>query len=241
MLKSQYCLQESSSAKRFLTAISRPSKLLIKSPIVLVLALYMSTVYSYLYLMLTTFTPLFTSVYGFSVGEAGLAYLGLGVGFIIAQASLAWFSDHYLAAKRTKNGTSSPEDRLPPLAIGAILIPAGLFWYGWTAQAHVHWIIPIIGTGLIGIGILYAFLPIQLYLIDAFGIFAVSALAANAVVRSLFGAVVPLAGKQLYASLDYGWGNSLLAFIAIAFIPAPFLLMRYGAYLRESERFQVKL
>jgi hypothetical protein len=37
----------------------------------------------------------------------------------------------------------------------------------------------------------------------------------------------------MYASLNYGWGNSLLAFIAIAIgLPAPLLIWVYGERLR---------
>jgi hypothetical protein len=71
-------------------------------------------------------------------------------------------------------------------------------------------------------------------LIDAFTIYAASALAANTVARSVFGAVLPLCGLQMYAALGLGWGNSLLAFIATAMIPVPFLLIRYGELLRTK-------
>lgn len=68
--------------------------------------------------------------------------------------------------------------------------------------------------------------------------YAASALAANAVVRSVLGAILPLAGGPMYAKLDLGWGNSLLAFIAILLIPVPWLFMRHGEYLRK--RFAIK-
>lgn len=72
------------------------------------------------------------------------------------------------------------------------------------------------------------------YLIDAFGIYAASALAANTIVRSIFGAVLPLAGARMYSVLGYGWGNSLLGFIALALVPIPILLNRYGETLRKQ-------
>lgn len=71
------------------------------------------------------------------------------------------------------------------------------------------------------------------YLIDAFKIFAASALAANTVVRSVFGVVLPLAGARMYRVLGYGWGNSLLCFIALAMVPIPILLNKYGEALRK--------
>ena len=84
-------------------------------------------------------------------------------------------------------------------------------------------------------------MPIQTYLVDAFTIHAASALAANTVLRSLVGALLPLAGQRMYDSLGLGWGNSLLAFIAVSLCPIPWILYKYGERIRKSKRFQVKL
>ena len=113
--------------------------------------------------------------------------------------------------------------------------------YGWTADKHVFWLVPILGTGIVGFGLLATFMPIQTYLVDAFTIYAASALAANTVLRSLVGAVLPLAGQKMYATLGLGWGNSLLAFIALAMCPIPVIFYRYGERIRTSPRFQIKL
>ncbi len=82
-------------------------------------------------------------------------------------------------------------------------------------------------------------MPSQIYLVDAFGPFAASALAANTLLRSLFGTFLPLAGPKMYASLGLGWGNSLLGFLALAFAPVPLLFWKYGEVVRK--RFPVKL
>ena len=95
-------------------------------------------------------------------------------------------------------------------------------------------IVPIIGTALIGIGNIAVFICITSYLVDVFTIFPASALAANTVVRSIMGALLPLAGQSMYASLGLGWGHSLLGFIAVACIPVPWMLMMYGERLRRS-------
>ncbi len=99
-----------------------------------------------------------------------------------------------------------PEYRLQLMVPAYGLIPAGLFIYGWTAKYHVHWIVPILATVLIGIGNMAVFMCISLYLIDAFVIYAASALAANTVIRSIMGAVLPLAGQKMYNTLGLGWG-----------------------------------
>lgn len=124
------------------------------------------------------------------------------------------------------------------MLISTVLIRFAVFLYGWTADKHVFWIAPIIGTGLVGLGLLATFMPIQTYLVDAFTVYAASALAANTVLRSLLGALLPLAGQKMYATLGLGWGNSLLAFIALAMCPIPWVFYRYGERIRKSPRFQ---
>lgn len=77
-------------------------------------------------------------------------------------------------------------------------------------------------------------MTVQLYLIDDCGPKkAASALAANTILRSIAAGLLPLAGQPLYNRLGLGWGNSLLGFLAILFIPIPWLLYRYGRQLRE--------
>ena len=98
---------------------------------------------------------------------------------------------------------------------------------------------PIIGTSGVGLGLLATFMPISTYLVDAFTLHAASALAANTILRSLLGALLPLAGRKMYMTLGLGWGNSLLAFIAIALCPIPIIFYKYGERIRKNPRFQV--
>ncbi|KAL8706973.1 MAG: hypothetical protein Q9201_000021 [Fulgogasparrea decipioides] len=224
----------------FKRAIVRPFKLLLFSPIVTALSIFMAIVYGYLYLLFTTITEVFESSYHFSSGAVGLTYLGIGVGSMCGLFIFGFASDRIVKYK-SKNGEMKPEYRLPPMIPGAFIIPVGLFMYGWTTEKHVHWIAPIIGTGLVGLGLLATFMPVSTYLVDAFTLHAASALAANTILRSLLGALLPLAGRSMYNTLGLGWGNSLLAFIAVALCPIPLVLYRYGERIRKNPRFQVKL
>ncbi|KAF7117689.1 hypothetical protein CNMCM5793_006812 [Aspergillus hiratsukae] len=229
-----------SPLRTFATAIIRPTKMLLFAPIVTIMAVYIALIYGYMYLLFTTFTFIFIDQYGFNSGEAGLAYLGVGIGFILGLLATGFYSDTVVKKKR-QSGVSKPEDHLIPLIFGAILIPISFFFYGWTAYYKTHWIVPIIGTGFFGLGMLFAFMPVQLYLVETYTIYAASAIASNTVLRSILGAVLPLAGQKMYQTLGLGWGNSLLGFISLVFIPVPFLLVRYGERIRSSPRFQIKL
>ncbi|KAL8733167.1 MAG: hypothetical protein Q9181_003698 [Wetmoreana brouardii] len=223
----------------FLRAITRPSKMLLYSPIVLGLSSFMALVYAYIYLLFTTFPLVFESQYNFSTGTVGLAYLGMGIGMATAAVVVGYTSDRQVARMAEKSGERKPEYRLPIMMLGSPLIAAGLFWYGWSSEAKSHWIVPIIGTVPIGAGLMFVFTPLSTYLIDAFTTYAASALAAATVLRSVLSAVLPLAGPSMYDSLGFGWGNSLLAFIALAFGAIPLAFYRYGEWLRN--RFPLSL
>lgn len=223
----------------FKLSIVRPIKMLLFSPIVLLLSVHMAVVYGYLYLLFTTITKVFQDNYGFSQGTVGLTYLGIGIGCLVGVISFGIASDRIMK-KKSATGEMKPEYRLPPMIPGAFAIPIGLFLYGWTAAHRVFWIAPIIGTSLVGVGLLATFMPISTYLVDAFTLYAASALAANTVLRSLVGALLPLAGPKMYDSLGLGWGNSLLAFISLALCPIPVVFYKYGERIRKSRRFQMK-
>lgn len=72
------------------------------------------------------------------------------------------------------------------------------------------------------------------YLIDAYTIYAASVLAANSVLRSLFGAAFPLFTTQMYNKLGIHWASSIPAFLALACVPFPFLFYKYGEKIREK-------
>ena len=235
------------------SAVIRPLRFLVFSPIVLCLSFYSALVYGYLYIILTTITPVFESNYGFRENTSGLLYLGIGqltnvnlkssfktdklpgIGMITGIIICGITSDWYIKRKGT---SAKPEHRLPPMVFGGLVIPIGLFLYGWTAEYKIQWMAPLVGTGLIGFGLMVTLVPTENYLVDAFTLHAASAVAATTLLRNILGAVLPLVGPPMYDSLGLGWGNSLMGCIALAFVSMPILLMRYGSWMRR--RFHVE-
>ena len=123
-------------------------------PIFLMLTTCTSLIYGYIYLTLTTITEIFEDVYGFSQSTAGLSFLGVGlgmaVGVFVCGTTLDW---HTKRMKERHNGEVKPEWRLPPMVLGSLIVPVGLFMYGWTAQVRVQFMAPIVGTSLLGFGL----------------------------------------------------------------------------------------
>ena len=260
--KLRSALQSSKTPRQlFLLSVVRPTKMLFLSPIIFGLSLYIAVIYGYLYLLFTTMTFVFHDQYGISASNIGLVFLGIGLGQFFGLMVFGAYSDKLLR-KLAKGGEMKPEYRLPLLWSGAITVPAGLILYGWSAQYKVQWIVPILGTMLLGIGMIGAFvsgvyrcfndnavcndadafqMPIASYLVDAYTVYAASAMAANTVLRSLGGAFLPLAGRDMYKALGLGWGNSLLAFIAIGLSPMIWVFLKYGERIRTHPRFRLNL
>jgi MFS family permease len=178
----------------------RPLKLLFLSPIVTILSLFMGMTYGYLYLLFTTFPRVFEGRYGFTTGTIGLAYIGIGVGSFLGVVITGYTTDR-IVVHLSKDGERKPEFRLPAMIPGAFAIPIGLIWYGWSADKGVQYIMPIVGTAWFGFGLMMIFMPIQMYLVDFYSIYAASALAAATVCRAVMGAILPLAGESMYDAL----------------------------------------
>lgn len=227
-----------STKELFLFSIVRPAKMLFRSPICFSISLYIAITYSYLYILFTTFSSVFSTQYGWSGGIVGLSFLGLGLGSLVGQFVFTHWGNK-TAAKHIERGDFKPEHRLYIMAYGGPLLPIGLFMYGWSVQAQTHYMVPMVGTALVGFGLLMVFMPASTYLVDVFTVHAASAMAASTVLRSLMGALVPLSSARMYAAMGYGWGNSLLGFVGFAMVPIPFLFLRYGEKIRA--RSTVKL
>ncbi len=225
--------------EHFAFSIGRPLKMLCV-PVVFLQSLYAAVVYSYLYLCFTTFPAVFGDQYGFGSGASGLVTLGFGVGSTLGVIFCGGVSKKLVAYLAKKKGTGpKPEYLLPTLIVGGVLLPIGLFWYGWSAEARTHWIVPILGTAFLGGGVIITYMASTLYLVDAYTVYAASVTASGTILRCLMATLLPLAGSAMYDRLGFGWGNSVLGFISIAFLPLAVVLYVYGERIRTTKRFQV--
>lgn len=170
---------------------------------------------------------------GWSEGLGGLSFLGITVGILLSVAAMFPIYFDYRNKTLAAGGRLAPEQRLPGAMIGSISLPAGLFWFAWTNSPSVHWMASIAAGVPLGFGMVMVFLPVLNYLIDAYTIYAASVLAANASLRSIFGAIFPLFTTYMYKNLGIHWASSVPAFLALACVPLPFLFYRYGPEIRK--------
>ncbi|KND87841.1 putative transporter [Tolypocladium ophioglossoides CBS 100239] len=216
-----------------LNGLTRPLKMLFRSAIIFSVSLYIAFAYGCLYLLFNTIPVVFQGTYHWSIGITGLVYLTLLLGYCIGLASFSLLSDRTVVRMTAANGgVYEPEMRLPDCVWFTLVLPITFFWYGWSADKAVHWMVPIIGIVPFGVGIVGVWLPVQAYIVDAYPQYAASGLAAFTVLRCTVGAFLPLAGPQMYKTLGVGWGSSVLGFIAVALIPIPTLIYKYGRWMR---------
>ncbi|KAL8891393.1 MAG: hypothetical protein Q9215_001535 [Flavoplaca cf. flavocitrina] len=217
---------------------SRPLRLLFTEPIVLLLSIYMAFIYGLLYLFLTAYPIVFQQIHGFNPGVGGLPYFGMILGQLSAGMYIALSQPSYNRKLEANGGVPVPEWRLFPVILGGISFTAGLFWFGWSGyQASTHWIAPTLSGLLTGFGLLAIFLQSLNYLVDAYLMFAASAIAANTFLRSLCGAAFPLFATYMFNGLGVQWAGSLLGFVALALIPIPVIFWKYGARIRARSTF----
>ncbi|KIX99524.1 uncharacterized protein Z520_05100 [Fonsecaea multimorphosa CBS 102226] len=216
----------------FSKALSRPWVLLFLEPIVLIISIYMAILYGTLYMLFGAFPIVFEEERGWSQGIGGLAFSGVAVGMITGVLYAIYDNKRYARVEAEHGGEAPAEARLPPAAVGAVAIPIGMFWFAWTNYPSIHWIVCIMASAPFGFGLVNVFLACMNYLIDAYVIYAASVLAANSVLRSLFGAVFPLFTVQMYHNLGIHWASSIPAFLALACAPFPFVFYRYGESIR---------
>lgn len=230
--------QHQSGTRTMVNGLVRPLKLLFLSPLVFFISLYISFVYGVLYLLFTTIPTVFEETYGFEVKLTGLVYLAMGVGNLFGWAIVTLFSDQSVVRlAKTNGGVFEPEMRLQISMYFSVFLPITMFWYGWCAYYKTHWAATILSLIPYGFGAVGIFLPLTTYIVDSYPMYAASAIAASTVLRSLIGALLPLAGPPMYESLGLGWGNSLLGFICFAMIPTPILFYKFGLKLRKAQRF----
>jgi hypothetical protein len=124
-------------------SLVRPFRLLATQPVIQIMALVLAYPFGILYILLSTFSTLWTTRYGQSATMSGLHYFSMIIGTVTGSVVAGWATDKVWARlKKNNEGKTRPENRVPLLVPGGLMMPIGLLWYGWSAQQHLHWIMP---------------------------------------------------------------------------------------------------
>ena len=118
-------------------ALTRPLRLLFFHPLIQISAVLSGFSYGILYVVLSTFSELWTSHYHQSVEISGIHYLALALGEVAGSQVGGAMMDFLYRRGTSKN--SPPEARIL-LGYPAIVVSwAGMVAYGWMAERRLLW------------------------------------------------------------------------------------------------------
>ncbi|OGM47159.1 hypothetical protein ABOM_003953 [Aspergillus bombycis] len=211
-------------------SLLRPFTMLFTEPVVFFFSLWAAFSWSVLYINLSAIPLVFETVYSFSLSSANAIFAASCIGTTVAlslclvEESLA--TCHWNQWKWDRQPWNSvPEHRLYFSCVESLLLPLGLFLFGWSAQCQVHWMVPTVAVGISNFGIFSIYLSVFNYLADTYHCYASSALAAQSFCRNMLGGIFPLVSRQMFNNLGFGAAASLLGGLAMALTLVPWILV----------------
>ena len=218
-------------------ALIKPIEITIKDPAIFFVNMYTALFYGIYYTFFEVFPLVFPPMYGFNLGETGLAFLPCLLGASIGVATYFAYLHWYMIPDNLAHGLRAQEHRLVPAIFGSFLVPSGLFIFAWTADPHIHWTVPIIGIVVFVLGTFLILQCIFVYVPLSYPKFAASLFAGNDLTRSTLAAASVLYARPLFVNLGVDKGVSVLAGISVLGSAGMIGLYYKGAKLRARSKF----
>lgn len=251
--------ERSSLTKMISVSLYRPFHLLFTESVVFFFSLWVAFAWGVLYLTFSSVPLVFARQHSWDIEKAGRIFVAMIVGGILG-TGVGILQEHVLhhprwqptadydddksrfwSLLRRRFPVSAPEARLYCTCVTAILLPAGLFIFGFTSKRDIHWIAPAIGICLATMGIYTIYLATFNYLADTYHKYASSALAAQSFCRNVVGGVFPLVTGFLFTNLGESRAGALLGGIAIGLTAVPWVLVFFGERIRARSPFASEL
>ncbi|GKZ23877.1 hypothetical protein AbraIFM66951_010409 [Aspergillus brasiliensis] len=216
----------------------RPFHMLFTEPVVFFFSLWVSFSWAVLYLQFGSIPLVFKTNHHFTTEQTGAVFASMCVGAIIITI-VSILQDKI--ANKYGFLPKKPEARLYFVCVESILMPIGLFWFGWTSYSSVPWIVPTLAIGCATMGIFAVYLAVFNYLADTYHRYASSAIAAQSCCRNLLGGVFPLVTNAMFTNLSYPGASSLLGGIGLLLTLVPWVLVFYGGTIRAKSKLASEL
>lgn len=213
------------------TSLLRPFVLMFCEPIILFMSFYLSFIYSLLYALFFAFPIAFEQIRGWNIGMTGVSFCSIILGIGLAMFAMPF--QEILYARHTAREGPSPEARLYPMLVGAIIMPCSLFVFAFTSYKGIHWIGPAVAGVMFGFSMLVIYISANSYIVDSYSDYAASAVAAKTFMRSCIGASVPLWITQMYRALTFPYAGLLLACVGVVIAPIAYVFFFYGGAVRR--------
>lgn len=241
--KAEIEIRDVAFPQRLQTALCRPFVLTFSEPIIILIALYLATIYIILFSFLNGYTFIFTETYGFSEGTTGLVFLGIAIGLCFASLLMPiiykWAKDD-LAKIKEQGGTQlPPEFDLWFTMLRVPAIPIDMFWMGWTDYSWISYWTALGASVLFGYGSLGVFISSYQYIIDSYERHSASALASATLIRFVAAGGMVEVAIPFYRNLGVHWALTILGALSALLVPVPYLFYHFGTKIRARSKYAV--
>ncbi|BCS24586.1 MFS transporter [Aspergillus puulaauensis] len=163
--------------------------------------------------------------YNFDTLIVGLLYIPNSLGYVVSSIFGGRWIDSIMVREAKKanrydengNLVFRPEDRMRENAwLGAMLYPAGLIWYGWTADRGVFWLAPMIANFFFGIGSMLIFSMVTTMLTEFMPRKSSEGVALNNFMRNIFSCVGSFVTAPIINAIGNGWLFTIIGLVSFA-------------------------
>ncbi|KAH7418476.1 major facilitator superfamily domain-containing protein [Cadophora sp. MPI-SDFR-AT-0126] len=234
------------SAKEILVTWIRPFKMFLTEPIVLTLSLLSGFSDALIFMFIQSFALVYDQ-WHFSTVALGLAFIPIGIGYVIA-----WISFIPVIKRNIQERHAKPDDervqyesRLWWLLYTAPCLPIGLIGFAWTSTGPpIHWIGSMVFAAIVGIANYSIYMATIDYMICAYGPYSASATGGNGWSRDFLAGVLTIPATPFFTNIGsnpLAYASTILACIAFLLVLAVYVIYWKGPVLRKRSPFAQQL
>lgn len=239
--------KERFNAHEIITTMLRPFRMFLTEPIVLVLSLLSGFSDAIIFMFLQSYGLVYKQ-WGFATFSIGLAFVPIGIGYLIAWLSFfpAIKRNKRLRAERPGDEIAQYEARLWWLLYTAPCLPIGLIIFAWTSTGPpIHWIGSLIGSAIIGIANYAIYMATIDYMICAYGPYSASATGGNGWSRDFLAGVLTVPATPFYQNIGgryhLAYASTILFAISLILVACVYIIYWKGPVLRARSPFAQQL
>lgn len=223
----------------------RPFRMFVTEPIVLSLSLLSGFSDALIFMQIQSFALVYDQ-WKFNAWQLGLAFIPIGIGYLIAHASFIpaiWRNKRQRAA-HPEDEKAQYESRLWWLLFTAPCLPIGLLIFSFTCNGPpVHWVGSMFASGIIGIANYAIYMATIDYMVCAYGPYSASATGGNGFARDFLAGVLTNAATPFYTNIrgsdnkPLRNGSLILFAISLFLVVGVYFVYWFGPQLRQRSSF----
>ncbi|CAP96132.1 Pc21g12350 [Penicillium rubens Wisconsin 54-1255] len=219
---------------------------LLQYPPILITVYYTSIVFATYYLICVSIEDTFAlPPYSWSSIIVGVAYIPGGLGLLFGAIIGGRWQDYIMARTARKEGRYNdkgelilhPVDRLGEnCLLGGILFPGALLWWGWAADKHEFWLVPLLGNFFYGFGGMILTNVTMTMLTEFTPKNSTIGVAVNNLMRNSLSCVSAIIAQPLFDAIGTGWSfTAVCLFCLLSGVPLILLRIKRDEWSRQMK------